>query len=46
MMRQIVMQPQSSIAELCQDTRTRQADVRVLLDVLTRNYPNGHQGGN
>ena len=46
MMVQIIMQQQSSIEELRQDTRTMQADVRLLLDVLTRNYPNGHQGGN
>ncbi len=46
MMMQIVMQQQSSIEELRHDTRTMQADVRLLLDVLTRNYPNGHQGGN
>jgi len=46
MMMQIIMQQQSSIEELRQDTRTMQADVRLLLDVLTRNYPNGHQGGN
>jgi hypothetical protein len=46
MMIQIVMQKQSSIEELRHDTRTMQADVHLLLDVLTRNYPNGHQGGN
>jgi len=46
MMMQIIMQQQSSIEELRQDTRTMQADVRLLLDVLTRNYPNGHQGVN
>ncbi|WP_247216370.1 hypothetical protein [Synechococcus sp. C9] len=46
MMMQIIMQQQSSIEELRQDTRTIQADVRLLLDVLTRNYPNGHQGVN
>jgi len=46
MMVQIIMQQQSSIEELRQDTRTMQADVRLLLDVLTRNYPNGHQGVN
>ncbi|MEN9216911.1 MAG: hypothetical protein Q6K90_06275 [Gloeomargarita sp. HHBFW_bins_162] len=46
MMMQIIMQQQSSIEELRRDTRTMQADVRLLLDVLTRNYPNGHQGGN
>ncbi|MEN9216910.1 MAG: hypothetical protein Q6K90_06270 [Gloeomargarita sp. HHBFW_bins_162] len=43
MMMQIIMQQQSSIEELRRDTRTMQADVRLLLDVLTRNYPNGHQ---
>ncbi|WP_439637854.1 hypothetical protein [Gloeomargarita lithophora] len=46
MMMQIVMKQQSSIEELRHDTRTMQADVRLLLDVLTRNYPNGHQGVN
>ncbi len=46
MMMQIVMQQQSSIEELRHDTRRMQADVRLLLDVLTRNYPNGHQGVN
>jgi len=46
MMMQIIMQQQSSIEELRHDTRTMQADVRLLLDVLTRNYPNGHQGVN
>ncbi len=46
MMMQIIMQQQSSIEELRQDTRRMQADVRLLLDVLTRNYPNGHQGVN
>ncbi|APB34872.1 hypothetical protein GlitD10_2534 [Gloeomargarita lithophora Alchichica-D10] len=46
MMMQIVMKQQSSIEELRHDTRTMQADVRLLLDVLTRNYPNGHQGTN
>ncbi|MEO0310080.1 MAG: hypothetical protein Q6J18_07555 [Gloeomargarita sp. DG02_3_bins_56] len=29
-----------------QDTRTMQADVPLMLDVLTRNDPNGHQGLN
>jgi len=46
MMMQIIMQQQSSIEELRHDTRTMQADVRLMLDVLTRNYPNGHQGSN
>ncbi len=45
MMMQIIMQQQSSIEALRHDTRTMQGDVRLMLDVLTRNYPNGHQGG-
>jgi chromosome segregation ATPase len=44
MMMQIVMRQQSSIEELRQDTRNMQADVRLMLDTLTRNYPNGHSG--
>ena len=44
MMMQIIMQQQSSIEELRQDTRTMQADVRLLLDVLTRNYPMAIKG--
>ncbi len=44
MMMQIVMRQQSSIEELRQDTCNMQADVRLMLDTLTRNYPNGHSG--
>ncbi|MEN9214062.1 MAG: hypothetical protein Q6J44_01730 [Gloeomargarita sp. DG02_4_bins_56] len=44
LMMQMIMQQQSSLEEVRQDTRTMQADVRLMLDVLTRNDPNGHQG--
>jgi len=46
MMMQMFMQQQSAIEELRRDTRAIQADVRLILDTLTRNYPNGQQGVN
>jgi len=46
MMMQMFIQQQGAIEELRQDTRAIQADVRLILDTLTRNYPNGQRGVN
>ncbi|WAS06593.1 hypothetical protein LQF76_06840 [Gloeomargaritales cyanobacterium VI4D9] len=46
MMMQMFIQQQSAIEELRRDTRAIQADVRLILDTLTHNYPNGQQGVN
>jgi uncharacterized coiled-coil DUF342 family protein len=46
MMMQMFIQQQSAIEELRRDTRAIQTDVRLILDTLTRNYPNGREGAN
>ncbi len=46
MMMQFFREQQAQIFVLQQETREIRSEVRLLLDVLTRNYPNGHQGTN
>ncbi|MCS7030847.1 MAG: hypothetical protein NZL92_04890 [Gloeomargarita sp. SKYG116] len=42
-MMEIIQRQENRIEELRQDTRNIHADIRQLLAILTRNYPNGRQ---
>ncbi|MCS7292744.1 MAG: hypothetical protein RMI89_07195 [Gloeomargarita sp. SKYBB_i_bin120] len=43
LMMQVIQRQENRIEELRQDTRNIHADIRQLLAILTRNYPNGRQ---